>query len=188
MQKYILQISFFFIGLLACGQTQKNNKYSKKGKLLYSETRTDSIVNAKYFYENVKVEASGKKINGRKIGVWKRYYKNGQIFSIEKYKKKNFISLRTGEWKLYHKNGKLKAIGKYDNGIKMGEWKIFYKNGNLKEIRNYKKEINETKYYRKNGKLRGILLIQNTTIIFKEYDRKGRLKATKKSIKLRKKA
>jgi len=188
MQKNILQISLLFIGFLAFGQTQKDNKYSKKGKLLYTETRTDSIVNAKYFYKNGKVRASGKKINGRKIGIWKSYYKNGQICSIEKYNKKNFISLRTGEWKFYHKNDKLKAIEKYENEIKKGEWKIFYKNGKLKEIRNYKKEKNETKYYRKNGKLRGILLIQNTRIIFKEYDRKGRLKATKKSIKLSKKA
>jgi antitoxin component YwqK of YwqJK toxin-antitoxin module len=74
-------------------------------------------------------------------GIYKEYYKNGQI--------KSELFCKDGELngisKFYYESGELKSEMNYINGELEGESKSYYKNGVLKSSKNYK-----------NGKLDGL--------------------------------
>lgn len=86
---------------------------------------------------------------GKKEGVWKLYYPNGQLSRIISYKK----DLQNGEYKeffmdgipkvvgfmkngefdavltVYHPSGKVWQKGSYKNGLKEGKWMIYLETG-----------------------------------------------------------
>ena len=56
----------------------------------------------------------------------KLYYENGQIESLETYKKNK----RNGTAKSWHKNGNIRFEGNYLNGVLDGNWKSWDEEGN----------------------------------------------------------
>ncbi len=91
--------------------------------------------------------------NNSKIGVWKFYYKNGQLSKTGAYEK----SKRNNNWIVYYKNGQVNKRGKYDYGEEIGKWEYFYDNGKIQMIKNFDKKgiaNGEAKFYRRNGQLK----------------------------------
>lgn len=62
-----------------------------------------------------------------RYGVWKSYFKNGQLWSIANY----INDTLHGHSVVYHPNGSLKYSGEYNKGQRVGEWKFGQKDGNV---------------------------------------------------------
>ena len=111
-----------------------------------------------YYYENtsiLKKEENYK--NNKKHGVYKTFYKNGNLEFLQEYK---YDKLDNYQY-YYHDNGVLACIGYYINDLKESKEEAFYKDGKREYIENYKnnKQVNEQIYYDKNGKIEEIIII-----------------------------
>ncbi|MFK7748478.1 MAG: toxin-antitoxin system YwqK family antitoxin [Kordia sp.] len=69
-------------------------------------------------YKSKQLAEKGIFDKGLKDGVWKNWYKNGNLSKIEKWRK----GFRHGDFITYTKNGKKKVEGKYRNHKKHGIW------------------------------------------------------------------
>ena len=71
---------------------------------------------------------NGKYINGKKDGIHKKWYEDGQL-EIE-------INFKDGKWdgifKEWYENNQIKQEGNWENNRTIGLWKIWYENGQLK--------------------------------------------------------
>ena len=89
---------------------------------LYYKKFTD-----KPFTGNVTGIVQSKMKNGKWVGVFKRYYKNGQLESKGNFKDDK----KEGEWLHYRSNGKLWRKYYYKEGKKDGKWTWYDTYGNL---------------------------------------------------------
>ena len=89
--------------------------------------------------------------DGKKEGVWIKYYWSGKLKSKGNYKDDKL----EGEFLRYWKNGQLKYKWNYKDGKEEGELLWYYENGNIWFKKNYKNaELDgELLNYDKNGKL-----------------------------------
>jgi len=79
------------------------------------------------YYSNGQLNSKVKYIKGKKNGLWEEYYYNGQLES-----KVNYINgKKDGLWEEYHENGQLWSQGKYIVGRKTGKWEYFDYKGEL---------------------------------------------------------
>ena len=90
--------------------------------------------------------------NGKKEGVSKSFYKNGNL-SEEKHWKND---VENGAWRQYYINGKKRLETRIDNGIRNAVYYVYYQNGMLEIRGQYKNDRMEGKwiYYDKKGKLK----------------------------------
>ena len=90
-------------------------------------------------------------INGKREGLWRCWYSNGQLY-IEGY---YFNDRRDGLWRCWFENGQLWEEGYYFNGKKDGLWRWWHDNGQLCENDCYVNGKQEGLYRRwhKNGQL-----------------------------------
>ena len=130
-----------------------------KGNVEYIKNFTNGLKNGSYiaYYENGKTEREGNWVNDKADGVWKFYYEDGSIRTLENNKNNGRIC----EFKEYYKNGKLQREGTWiDEGIGTlqadGILKTYYEDGKLAIIRNMKNgQVNgELKEYYRNGNLK----------------------------------
>mgnify|MGYP001199394226 CR=1 FL=1 len=92
---------------------------------------------------------SGKIKNGKLIGEWLYFYKNGQLKAL-----KNFKDLKKdghyyhGPYETYYENGKLNVKGQLKDGEQDGIWEYFNDDGSLKrtETWNNGKKIGKVNY------------------------------------------
>ena len=130
------------------GQLKKTEFFNSKGLLEGEQIEYDTLGNelskgeyyngkkeGAWFYEVGDYKEVGSFISGQADGVWKYYYKNGELA---------FIGLfNDGEPKgkhiFYHKNGLKKIVGKYAGGLKHGVWKEYSIKGELIETIQYKR-------------------------------------------------
>lgn len=65
-------------------------------------------------------------MNGKRQGLWKEYYRTGELRSQGKYVNSNPV----GQWKYYFTDKTVEIIGSFDQkGRKTGDWLWFYANG-----------------------------------------------------------
>ena len=116
----------------------------------------------KVFYPNGNLKETYITHNDLYIGDWIKFFKNGNISSIEKYSKQNFKYYET-EYEEYNKNGKIILKGKnsykynfpprpkniqdwkfehrpYYTVTKIGKWYEYTINGKIKKITNCDKD------------------------------------------------
>ena len=84
--------------------------------------------------------------DGKRQGVWKEFYPNGELKSEGNY----VNSKQEGVWNFYFENQKIEVKGSYKNGKKEGRWYWNYPNGALLQEENWR-----------NGKLDGEFLEYN---------------------------
>lgn len=73
-------------------------------------------------------------MNGKRQGLWKEYYKTGELRSQGKYVNSNPVGL----WRYYFTDNTVEIIGEYDQkGRKTGEWLWYYANGDTMVSANY---------------------------------------------------
>ena len=134
MKKLFLLL--FIIPTLAFSQQETKRKYYASGKLLSIINYTDGVRegSCKYFYDYgawaIMAESNYK--NGKLIGAFKSYYKNGQIEKEGKYQytESGIYSREVGGWKYYYDNGQLQRESIIIDGVE--KLKFYDKDG--KEI------------------------------------------------------
>ena len=89
--------------------------------------------------------------NGKRNGLTKKWYKNGQLRSETNYKDGE----KDGIHKVWYENGQLEWEGNYKDGQYEGLWKAWWKNGQLELEVNYKYGLKDglCKNWYENGQL-----------------------------------
>ena len=122
---------------------------------------------------------------GRKHGLWKEWYANGQLKFKGKYstpKETSFQNTKNELWEEWYENGQLKSKGFFHEGIEVGTHKTWHENGILSQETFYDIEKNlqqrgyfaspkKNKKWFKNGKLKskGLLFFNH----YKEWYQNG---------------
>ena len=111
--KYIALLSFLLFGAVLSGYGQ--NIPGKAGKVYYDSAQTQ--LKEVFAYKKITVlnprESSGEMKKKRvKHGPYFYYYQNGRLQISGRYKD----GKKHGEWKYYSKNGKVTKIETYTNG------------------------------------------------------------------------
>lgn len=99
--------------------------------------RNDNGLN-RYVYHSDEIPyyTEGVKKDGKRDGLWKSYYKSGQLYTEEEYKN----DILSGVFKKYRKNGKLLEKGQYKDGVQDGFWETYKEDGiTVAKGRTYKK-------------------------------------------------
>jgi antitoxin component YwqK of YwqJK toxin-antitoxin module len=90
--------------------------------------------------------------NGRKVGLWIRYYPNGNVQS-----KINYVNGRPkGMYELYYDNGQVEEQGNWNRNKNTGDFKRFYDNGEMMQHFQFGedgKRNGEQLYYYSNGEV-----------------------------------
>ena len=104
----------------------------------------------KEYWKNGQLRAEGKLLDSKIVGLWKYYYEDGKI-----QREVDIIEEGNGYVKLYYKNGKLSFEGGMKNGMDDGLCKSYYENGQLKSIGTIKnnKGVGLWKTYDQTGQL-----------------------------------
>jgi hypothetical protein len=165
-------IPLLLISIILIGCSQEVKRYHIDEVLIHDEviSKNDtltflkkdmSLLNGSVYCEFGEV---GTFINGKKYGLHREYFSNGQLWLEETYKdtklkvgddsgntKYCFPSSTTynlrliGTQKFWYRNGQLKYETNIKNGFENGRSRVWYENGQLKE-----------EYHKKNGKSIGI--------------------------------
>jgi antitoxin component YwqK of YwqJK toxin-antitoxin module len=130
-----LLLILFVIPLIGFGQAKNKREYYASGKLLSIIDYKDGVRNGscKYFWDygawTIRSESNYK--NGKLIGAFKSYYKNGQVESrgTYKYTESGVYSRKNGVWKYYYDNGQLQRKSIIKGGAE--ELEFYDKQGNL---------------------------------------------------------
>jgi antitoxin component YwqK of YwqJK toxin-antitoxin module len=103
-------------------------------------------------YENSDIIEEGDYFNGRKNGLWVRYYPNGN-----KQSEIDYVNGRPkGEYKTYYDNGNVEEKGSWVNQRNTGNFSRYYNNGNkMQEFIFSESGVREGKqvYFYENGKV-----------------------------------
>jgi hypothetical protein len=170
MKRFLAPILLLTLLFPALAQGQSLNDWVGKGKGLLCETtgvgcpesvdfkdlvKRDGV----YFKKRTDVPFTGKTTgdeqgvleDGKRVGLWVRYYENGQLSSKRTYKD----GKRDGPWVRYRKNGKIYYKGTYKDGKRDGPWVGYFKNGKLDFKGTFKngKEDGPWVGYNRDGKL-----------------------------------
>tara|TARA_Y100000294_G_scaffold150067_1_gene147210 strand:- start:545 stop:1414 length:870 start_codon:yes stop_codon:yes gene_type:complete len=122
-------------------------------QLISFEDKIESI--DEIYYEeklNQEVRRVGVLKNGKKTGLWKEFYENGNKWRVEEYKDGKLHGKRIG----YFENGNVRGEGSYKNGEQLnGKFIIYWENGNKREVGNFlNKELDGLFYqYHEQGQL-----------------------------------
>ena len=106
--------------------------------MVMSETMKDLVERDGLYYKKFSDvsftgKLTGKKYrgtfkNGKKQGLWERYFDNGQLLDKGNYKEGRWY----GPWVSYWSNGQLLLKRTYENGFSNGPAVSYYKNGQLR--------------------------------------------------------
>ncbi|MGY6560713.1 MAG: toxin-antitoxin system YwqK family antitoxin [Luteibaculaceae bacterium] len=66
---------------------------------------------------------------GKRTGVWRSWYPNGNLWSLHNYTDGKLH----GEYKTWHKNGQIFISGRYEMDNQIGTWKYFSEDGTLEK-------------------------------------------------------
>lgn len=124
---------------LACGeisnQDQKNldnekyeiTYYDNGKKKEIKHISQDSLLNGLYkrFYKNGQLEISINYHNGIRVGRLEEYYENGNLKVVENYTEGKL----EGKAKTFHENGNIRLKANHRAGKKVGSLILFYENG-----------------------------------------------------------
>lgn len=102
------------------------------------ETKNDVLHGRwKFFFNNGELKKEGSFSQGKSIGTWKIYNKEGQLIFIENYKNGN----EHGIWKAFFSNGNIKIEGEFVYGKRQGPWKVYTENGVLQKLITFEDDI-----------------------------------------------
>src|SRR5690606_27822911 len=82
-------------------------------------------VEGKPGYDAGKLIEEGRYTNNKRVGLWKRYWPNGNVMSEINYA----MGRPRGEYKTYYPSGKVEEHGHWDLDRNTGEFKRFHPNG-----------------------------------------------------------
>jgi antitoxin component YwqK of YwqJK toxin-antitoxin module len=94
----------------------------------------------------------GRYINGKRTGVWRRYWPNGNVMSEITYQ----MGRPRGEYRTFYPNGKVEELGSWDLDRNTGKFQRWHPNGQLAQdfvFNDHGVRDGEQKYYHENGQL-----------------------------------
>ena len=115
-----------YVESYANGQPRIVKKMERSGNKLIPVYQTE-------YFENGQISKEGPYKNGRRNGLWKTYYKTGELWSKIYFKNGLSDSITTA----YYPNGKIRYEGFYTKGQKSGTWKLYKEDGSIKELKHY---------------------------------------------------
>lgn len=131
--------------------TQYYDNGHVKEKSTFKNGNRDGKYEDFYNYPENQLMSTGLYANGVPVGEWKNYYANGKMEETGKYNKNGE---KDGVWKTYFDNDTLSSIEVFSNGKLDGLNKNFDDNGFLTEEYTYKNDIlQEYKAYNNSGKI-----------------------------------
>jgi antitoxin component YwqK of YwqJK toxin-antitoxin module len=133
---FFCMLSFFFFSSCEGGK-EKTNPTAGVDSLVKVKTHRPG-----YNVENGEVEErfangvvriKGYKMKGKREGLWRSWYENGQLNS-----ELSFVhDDREGPYGVWYENGKKMVEGEYKKDVAVGKWKYWDNRGNLaKEVDN----------------------------------------------------
>jgi antitoxin component YwqK of YwqJK toxin-antitoxin module len=171
-------ISFIFLTILiSCNGGQKQKVIDKwengKNKLVLTYDNPEDTLTYlyEYFYENCKLAAKGRYINGKQDGLWEWWYENGYKKDEATIKQGVYIKQRkhwfaNGKLKLveiikgkcigeccdgqiisYYENGQIKDESTILDGVRTGKYIYRYENGQAKKEEYFNVGLKEGKYF-----------------------------------------
>jgi antitoxin component YwqK of YwqJK toxin-antitoxin module len=127
--------SFCCILFASAVAAESVNQLDPQGNRQGLWTITGNIARDVKYPGNGRVE-EGNYIDGRKVGIWKRYWPSGKLRSEINYAS----GLPSGTYTLYYENGKPEETGTWQYGRYTGVFKRFYPNGKIQQVLNYNQE------------------------------------------------
>ena len=122
--------------IFSVGFSQKeydiNHVLEKKG--VYIKKFSDEEVNGSVYqmFGDIKMDLGYIK-NGKKEGLWTKWYDNGQKGIEGTYKD----GLEFGLWTYFYENGQKQIEGIYTDWEKVGKWTYYNEDGSIKEVKEY---------------------------------------------------
>ena len=131
------------------------------------------------YKDDQKVE-EGKFTDSRKVGIWKKYFPNGNVNHQITYEN----GRPNGYYINYYEDGTLQEEGNWVNNKQIGKFKRFHENGKLSQDFNFNetgKREGVQKYFHENGKImiEGSWNQGKESGVVKEYYENGDLKSEK---------
>jgi antitoxin component YwqK of YwqJK toxin-antitoxin module len=126
-------------------------KFTSK-KLQINETDCLMHHGAWCYFSGIYLKTEGAWKDGKKDGLWKGLYENGQLMYEGNYKDDE----KNGLEKWWSEDGQLRKETNYEDGLPDGLWKAWYENGQLEFESNFKdgKRDGLAKWWYENGQLR----------------------------------
>lgn len=115
------------------------------------EGMPDVIYQEEYYMVRKSKRSAGFFKNGKKDGLWLKWYKNGKKFAAYRYKEDE----QDGIWQEWFDNGQMKAQFEYKDGWKHGQWTLWFSNGQKRNESTFEdgKKVGAEKIWYKNGQL-----------------------------------
>ncbi len=131
-------------------------------------------------YEPDQLVEEGAYKDSRKVGIWKRFFPNGNMQDEIEYSNNR----PNGYYKTYFENGQVQEEGTWKNNRNIGAFKRYYENGQVSQDFKFNesgKRDGEQKYFYENGQLmiEGVWDGGKESGIVKEYYETGDIKAEK---------
>lgn len=101
-------------------------------------------------YEENQLVEEGEYVNNKKVGVWTKYYPNGN----KKHELTFANNIANGFARIYYRSGRIQEEGIWKMNQWAGQYKYYYENGNLKYDWSYNasgKREGEQRYFHENG-------------------------------------
>ena len=145
------------------GQLQTLQKF-EEGELIKDAQEVEFAEFYKEFYEDGSLKTIGAIVNGKKIGIFREFDKQGNLLNCTVYKYDEKLAegivdtsgFYQGEWRFYYPSGKLRAIGKYKDDKKIEKWLYYYESQVLQQEGEYNNglPIKQWKWYHENKQLK----------------------------------
>lgn len=109
--------------LISCGSSEREDQKSAENTVKIEAPVKDVVEH----YDNGVVKIRGKERDGKRIGKWESFYKNGYKWSESVYKD----GFREGPIVVYYDNGMMRYDGRYYNNERTGIWQFYDTTGVL---------------------------------------------------------
>lgn len=120
MKRLLFLLAILHLFFSCNGQYKEQKTFFKNGsvkEIYYLDENGQLAGEANKYFDNGKLSTVSKYKNGKKFGESKWYWKNGKLRGSVSFNENEKMS---GEWKEYYENGQLENIGNYKNGEKTG--------------------------------------------------------------------
>ena len=119
----------------------KKNHF-ERGNIVKMSWKTAPIIEQKFEVIDNDTLARGELLCGYRHGIWRYYYRNGQLQEQDNY----YMGKPDGEYTAWYEGGEIKETGSYDKGERNGAMTLYYISGQPKKIVNYKGGMKDGAY------------------------------------------
>lgn len=138
--KYAVFLCLISIGFLTSCQQEKKAPRSENAPeqpVMPGDDDSPVVEEHKETYDNGNLRIKGKKVNGKREGLWVSYYQNGNKWSETTFE----AGVKSGPTTTYYEDGMMRYTGQYENDLKTGTWKFYTEDGKLDQTLDLSTEV-----------------------------------------------